>query len=589
MIQYQLHHINFVGKVTLFANRKDGSKLHFPDVTLTAKEFNILEKSKNNVSISAKGSDGGALKAAGSASLMPFTTTLKTEFTKLQAKAVFSWFTNMPFLTTMDGVVGGNGNLTLPNIGFVGQLNIEQASFTDEKKSVFSLKTGTFEDINFSAKPFHLGIVSAELGSPSFPWKITANDNSPMENITNFLKQQFPYLYEKKQAKKNITISSFDVQEVTIKDGQIEVEEQRMSPAWNGSITQLTGKITDIHSAKTSVKSEFQLTGKLDDSPFTVEGESDFFSKKENGNFSFSLTDFPVAAFHDQLAPLVDIDTSKGTFHLTQNRQWENNLLDNSGNVTFTGLEPESPTSESTLPLALLTDNVNTFRLDFSSSEQNPTSKSLLFDDIVARFNKLIVKSSVSPLLLASGDFTDLIGNEFVEFKPGEATMSRSGREIVDRYGDLLAANPNIGLSITGRYDITIDTAALENVLEDKESERVAAENKIRFKNWEAQKKTYSKMFEQNKEKSLREGKIAEQDIPPKFLQEFIPIQAEQITVTETMLQDLADKRVIAVYQYLLTQLFLEPEKIAIIDSKQLPPTGDSQPKSVSITINPLK
>ena len=200
-----------------------------------------------------------------------------------------------------------------------------------------------------------------------------------------------------------------------------------------------------------------------------------------------------------------------------------------------------------------------------------------------------ISQSSVSPLLLASGDFTDLIGNEFVEFTPGEATMSRSGREIVDRYGDLLAATPNIGLSITGRYDITIDTAALKNVLENKESERVATENKIRFKNWEAQKKAYSKMFEQKREKSIREGKIAEQDIPPKFLQEFIPIQPEQIMVTETMLQDLADKRVIAVYQYLLTQLFLEPEKIAIIDSKQLPTTGDSQPKSVTITINPLR
>lgn len=587
--KYQLHDINFVGKATLFASGKGGSQLHFPDIILKAKEFNLPEKSKNNISVSAKVSDGGALKAVGSVSLMPFKTTLKAEFTRLPAKTVFSWFTSIPFLTTMEGFLGGNGNFTLPNTGFVGQLNIDQASFTDEKKSVLSLKTGTFQDINFSAKPFHLGIVSAELESPSFPWKITANDNSPMENITNFLKQHFPYLYEKKQAKKNITISSFDVQEVTIKNGQINVEERRMSPAWKGSITQLTGKITDIHSAKTSVKSEFKLTGKLDDSLFTVEGESDFFSKKENGNFSFNLIDFPVAAFHDQLAPLVDIDTSKGTFNLNQNRQWENNLFGNSGNVTFTGIEPESPTSESTLPLALLTDNVNTFRLDFSSSEQEPISKSLLFDDIVARFNKLIVKSSVSPLLLASGDFTDLIGNEFVEFKPGEATMSRRGRQIVDRYGDLLSATPNIGLSITGRYDITIDTAALRDVLENKETERVAAENKIRFKNWETQKKAYSKMFEQKRENFLKEGKIAEQDIPPKFLQEFIPIQPEQITVTETMLQDLADKRVIAVYQYLLTQLSLEPEKIAIIDSKQLEPTDDSQPKSVSITINPLK
>ncbi len=587
--KYQVHDINFVGKATLLAGKKDGLKLQFPDVTLKAKDLNLPEKSKNNITISAKGTNGDTLKAAGSVSLIPFKATLKTEFTRLQAKTVFSWFTNLPFLTNMEGFIGGNGNLTLPNTGFVGQLNLDKASFAGEKKSVFSLETGTFQDINFSSKPFHLGIVSAELGSLSFPWKIDANDNSPMENFTNFLKRQFPFLYEKKQAKKNITISSFDVQEVTVKNGQIKVEEQRMSPAWKGSITNLSGKITDIHSAKTSVKSQFQLTGNLDDTPIAIEGESDFFSEKKNGNFSFSLTDFPVAAFHDQLAPLVDIDTSKGTFRLTQNRQWVDSGLDNSGTITFTGIEPESPTSESTLPLALLADNVNTFSLDFSSSEQEPTSKSLLFDDIIGRFNKLIVKSSVSPLLVAAGDFKDLIGNEFVEFKPGEALISRRGRETVGRYGDLLTANPNVGLSITGRYDLNTDTAALKTVLENEESERIAAENKNRFKKWEEQKKAYSTMFEQKREQILQEGKIAEQDLPPKFLQEFIPIQPQRITVTETMLQDLADKRVIAVYQHLITQLSVEPEKITIIDSKQLPATGDSQPKSVSITINPLR
>ncbi len=84
-------------------------------------------------------------------------------------------------------------------------------------------------------------------------------------------------------------------------------------------------------------------------------------------------------------------------------------------------------------------------------------------------------------------------------------------------------------------------------------------------------------------------NRLLQENIPPKFLQEFVPTQPQQITVTESMLQDLADKRVIAVYQYLITQLSVEPEKITIIDSKELPLTGDSQPKSVSITINPLR
>lgn len=362
-----------------------------------------------------------------------------------------------------------------------------------------------------------------------------------------------------------------------------------MSPAWEGSITQLTGKITDFHSAKSSANSQFKLSGKLDDSPFSVEGQSNFFSNIKNGNFSFSLTDFPIADFHEQLSPLLDIDTSKGTFSLKKSSHWEDNQISSSGTVSLTGLVPESPTSESALPLALLTDQENTFDLDFSLTSQEPTSKSVLFDEIIARFHKLIVKSSVSPLLLAAGDFTDLIDGEFVEFKPGKPVMSKNGSKTVERYSDLLAANPNIGFSISGYYDSKIDSDAMKMALEKAESERVAKVNKSRLEKWQAQKKGYEKISAQKKAQNLKEGKIAEQDIPPKFLQEFIPIQPEQVTVSKKMLEDLSDKRVGIVYLYFTDQLTIEPERVTIVDQEHISPAPNTHSRNVSIRIKALK
>jgi len=586
--KYQVHTINFSGKATLLAN-KSSSKLYFPDITLKAKALNLSEKTKNNTSIIAKSSNGSGLKAVGSVSLTPFNATFKTEFNRLQSNTLFPWFTNLPFLTNMTGFVSGNGIFTLPKTGFVGQLSIDQVSFPDKIAPVLGWEKSTFGGLNFSSRPFHLGIVSAELISPSFSWNITPSDNSPIENFTHFLKKQFPFSYKKNQTKKNITIASFDVQEILVKKGRIQVKEQRMSPVWQGSITQLAGKITDIHSARTSVKSQFKLSGKLDDSLFTVEGESDFFSKEKNGSFSFNLSDFPIAGFYDQLTSLTDIDTSKGTFSVTQNSQWEDNALSSSGSVIFKGIEPESQTSESTLPLALLTNDENTFSLDFSFTEQEPTSSSVLLDKMIARFNKLIIKSSVSPLLLAAGDFTDLIGNEFAEFKAGEDLLTRKGSKTVARYSALLATNPNIALSISGHFDRTIDTAAMKKILETAEAERVTAINRKRFKKWQEQKKAYAEMFEKQKEKLLKEGKIAEQDIPPKFLQEFIPVQAEKIIVTEAMLTDLADKRVSVVYQYFTNQLTLETERIIITEPKPSSSANYGQSRGVPIKIIPLK
>ena len=587
--RYQIQNINFKGKATLLAGRKNGSKLYFQDVTLKAETLNLAEKTKNNISIIAKAENGGMLDAVGNMSLTPFQGTLKTDFKRLQSSSVFSWFSNAPFLTNMKGFIGGKGTVTLPKIGFVGQLTLDQTSVTEKEKPVISWKTGILHDVNLSTNPFHLGIVTAELDSPKFSWEITTNDNSPLENLTHFMQQHFLLSNEGKQTKNNITISSLDVQEIILENGQIEVKEQRMSPAWEGVITHLTGKITDFHSAKSSANSQFQLSGKLDDSPFTVEGQSNFFSNKKNGSFSFSLTDFPIANFHEQLSPLLDIDTSKGTFSVKKNSQWEDNHLSSSGTVTLTGLVPEGPTSESTLPLALLTNQESTFDLNFSLTLQEPTSKSTLFDEMIARFHKLIVKSSVSPLLLAAGSFTDLIDSEFVEFKPGEPVMSKNGTETVARYSDLLAANPNIGFSITGYYDHDIDTKAMKLLLETAESERVTAENKRRLKEWQAERKAYTKAFEQKREQPLTEGTIAEQDIPTKVLQEFIPVQPQRIDVNKTMLEDLADKRVGIVYLYFTDQLTIEPERVTIVDHEQPPLTTDGQSKNVSIMIRALK
>ncbi len=577
---HTIQSINFIGTATLMADRENGSKLHFSKFSLKANELNLAETSKNNLSITGKTENDGDLKAEGNISLSPFNGTLKTIFTQLQASSIFSLFTSASVLADMKGFIGGKGNLTFPKIGFVGELNLDKVSVNSQKKSVVSWETSIFQGLNFSTKPFHLGIVSAEIESPLFSWEITSHDNSPMENFSHFLQKHFPVIHKQNQTKNTITISPFDIQEILFKNGQIQVVEKRMTPVWQGSVTQLAGKITEIHSAETSVKSQFQLSGKLDDSLFTAEGQSDFFSKDKNGSYSFNLTNFPIADFHEQLAPLLDIDTSKGTFIVRQNSQWEDNHLSSSGTVLLTGIEPELEDSESALPLALLTDQEKSFNLDFSFTRQEPTSRSMLFDDMVTLFNKLIIKSSVSPLLLAAGDFTDLIDNEFAEFKPGETAMSRKGNETLARYSALLASTPNIGLSITGHYDPTIDAAAMKTKLETTESERVTAINRERYKIWKEQKKAYTKNFEMEREKILKEGKIAEQDIPPKILQEFVPTQPQQITVNNATLKDLADHRASIVYQYFTTQPGLKPGRITIVESKQpLQTTEDHSPR----------
>ncbi|MBW2682701.1 MAG: hypothetical protein JRC69_03965 [Deltaproteobacteria bacterium] len=330
--------------------------------------------------------------------------------------------------------------------------------------------------------------------------------------------------------------------------------------------------------------------------PKRLPAQSDLFSKQKNGSFTFTLTDFPLAAFYKQLGSQLEIDTSRGAFDLNLDSHWKAGQLNNTGSVIFSGVQAEYQASESALTLSLLTDQDNSFNLDFSFIDKEPVSQLTLFDHLITRFQKLIIKASVSPFLLASEDFTDLTDSEFIDFRPAEFIMSEKGRKTLIRYGSFLTANPNIGLTLSGSYNHTIDSTAMKTQLETTESERVtteservAVDNQRRLKKWQEQKELYRKTLEQKQKKMVKEGKIVELDIPPKFLQEFNPTQPQQVEVTENMLQELAEKRVQSVNQYFISQLSLEPQRITVVDTNQTKPTEDKSPNGVSISIRALE
>jgi len=579
---YRLDSLSFDGKATILTGEGNDSKLHFPGFSLKAKDFYLTKGADNNISIVAGTQNGGSISTEGHILLSPFKVSLETEFKGLQSGAVFSLFADSSALTRINGLLDGKGTFTLPQAEFTGNLSLNRVSIVEKKKTIIKWKNSVFHDVNFSAKPFHLAISLAEFESPVFSWKIDSGDNSPLENFTDLLQKYLPLSTKP-------TSSSFNIKEVVVENGTIEVEDQRLSPPWQGSITDFNGAITGLQPGKNTENSQLKFQGKLDDSPFIIQGQSNFFSKQKNGSFTFTLTDFPLAAFYKQLGSQLEIDTSRGAFDLNLDSHWKAEQLNNSGSVIFSGVQAEYQSSESALTLSLLTDQDNSFNLDFSFIDKEPVSQLTLFDHLITRFQKLIIKASVSPFLLASGDFTDLTDSEFIEFRPGEFIMSEKGRITLARYGSFLTTNPNIGLTLSGSYNHTIDSAAMKMQLETTESERVTVDNQRRLKKWQGQKELYRKTLEQKQKKMVMEGKIVELDIPPKFLQEFNPTQPQQVEVTENMLQELADKRVQSVNQYFISQLSLEPQRIAVADTNQTEPTAGNSPNGVSINIRGLE
>lgn len=223
--------------------------------------------------------------------------------------------------------------------------------------------------------------------------------------------------------------------------------------------------------------------------------------------------------------------------------------------------------------------------MNFDFSRPAPIGKTVFLEELLALFQTLIVKGSVSPLLLATGDFTDLIGNEFTEFRPGELMLSDNGRKILTRFTALLIAHPYVGLELTGTIDEVLDEQAMREQLETVELKRVEKENKKLFDKWQAEKASYETKLHEQLIKAGPNSNPAELDIPDDVIGEFTPLQPEPVVIEESMLLELAQKRANVLAQHFTTQLALQPERITINQSNILKGEIDGLTNGVIITL----
>jgi hypothetical protein len=586
--KYRLRGIDFDGRVTITSDKKSGHQLRFTDVSCKANGLDSAKKTPDNLSIAGKTPAGGIFKAQGSVGLAPFSLTMKTGFRDLPAKNILSLFSTSSFLHNIEGNLNGKGLFTLPSTGFVGELQMTDFINKDAKVGPFSWQKAIFQNVNYTARPLHLGMSTTKIDHARFAWHITPDGKGPMHSLAEIFKKYLPQVDKKAADKANIAVSPIDIQEIFLTNSTIQLHDHRLSPVWQAEIADFAGKIGDIHSTPGSGKNVFSFTGKLDDTPFTIDGTMDALAEQDNGTFRFSLAKYPLASFHQQLTAQTDVDTGNGEFSLTLNSRWQEGKYRSSGNVVFTDVQPLDATSDSALPLALLTGDDNTFQLDFDYSRNQPVAKTTLFDEILTSFQKELIKSAVSPLLLATGDFTDLIGNEFVEFQPGEFMLTDKGRQVLIRYGALLIAHPHVGLALSDGVHPIIDRSAMKQRLTTMEQRRVEQENEKLFAQWREKKIRYEKNLAEQQKKMATAGNILEQDIPADVLARFTPIQPVPVVVDETMLLELRQKRINILAEYFTSQAASQPDQISIATLDHLPEKPQSSGPAVTIALTAI-
>ena len=568
-----LRSLDYSGKITV--SGKDSSPLALTSVLLQAKSFKGTDKDTESLLFSAKVNDKGLVKAKGAARLAPFHLALNAGFSGIEARTLLPWFSTLPLLTEARGVIGGKGLLSLPERSFSGQLRLDNAVFSRDGKPLLNWQSGDLQGFAYTRTPFHLGIALMDIDQPVMTWQRSAREKPPAVQFGAFLQGLLPVQGKTPhQGKGTIAISQLDIQEIRLKNGKIQYSDSRLSPPWSAAIQGLDGRIAGLHSHAAKEQSQFSISGSLNQTPFTVKGSADFFSANQSGQADLTISDLPLSTFGRYLPGNLGIDTGTGTFTMQSSSSWDNQQLTGKTQYLFSDLRTVSSGAEAALPLALLRNAEGRVALSVNPVRSLSEESVPLLQDTLTTFQRQLLKAKVSPLLLASGDFTDLVGNEYADFLPGGFTLSENGHKILSRFSAFLAAHPFVGIRLTGCADRLIDGKAMQKQLEGIEAKRVEQENRRRKAAWQKEMDLEQERRRARQQQDNQQG-IVEEDLPLQEPAAFTPVHPVPVVIDDAMLEDLARERAARVQALMTEKLALDPARIVVSQEPRVTSDND--------------
>ncbi len=583
-----VHGLEFSGNANLHPQNDKAPPLQLTELRFKADSLANKSNTHKNFDLAATIHQSGTIKAEGLATLFPPRGQLSLVLTAINAEQIAPWLPDAPLFQQGRAVIDGQGTFRYPESSFTGTLQLGSALFRgSDQDSGLTAGKAVLNNVSIKAKPLRIGMDELILDAPLFTWQQDMGAARPEHRITAFLRSLLspapgndrqPPDKEPGDGHADIPL----IKKISFDNGAVNLIDQRLSPPWSPAINQLKGTINNLHDKAQATT--FEMAGLFETAPFTLSGTGDFLGSGNVLSSRLELSGLPLSGLTTRIKPLLDIDPKAATLTLSSSRALDQGEEQGEARFLFTALRPGSTDSATALPLALLTDDRD--QIKFSAPLDKTTTQPLMTQTIAA-FKTLMVKAEIAPLLLAGPEFADLDDRRRILFPAGKSTWEGDGEEQKNlrRFAGLLAARPHLGLTLTGMADPLDDRTAIQTELEEKEKKRTSQKNEQRLRDWQERQR----QKQQTKTKTPQlpvPGKIIEEDLPRQEAPP-APLAPDPVTVTDTKLHDLAQERVLAVYDYCTTDLGIASERITLQEKTVLSPQGETG-RQVFIGLRPL-
>jgi hypothetical protein len=589
---FMVQRVDFSGKAIFLPHNEKLQALEMTELRVKARNLaakNVTPDSQETFELTARINQTGTLKAQGLATVFPMRAALSLNFSAIDAKQIAPWLPDAPLFQLGRASVSGQGTYRFPEATFTGDLQLDAAQIkADDQGSGLAVNKALAHGISIKTKPLRVGINDLLLDSPKLTWRQEDASPGPIPQISAFLRHLLAASKSASPQDKDIQQGGGDtalpvIQKISFDNGTITHEDLRLTPPWSNEINQVKGSISNI-AGQDGAETRFDLSGIAATAPFTLSGAGSFLGKQGNFTSKLEFKGFALAPLAPQITPLVDLDLKSGSVDLVYSCNQTGDTRQGESAFLFTGLRPGTPQAETALPLALLTDNADQLKLSIPLT----SSTQPLLKQAVTTFKTLTVKAGVAPLLMTGAEFANLQDKHSLPFPTGKSVMDGGidNQETLQQYATLLAARPHLGLTLTGMADPIHDRAAILQIREEKERERVTIKNEQRLKEWQTRQQQKQQKAKQSPPQPPTPGKIIEQDLPVQEPQP-VPLAPDPVTVSDAMLHDLAQERALQVYDFCTSDLGIDSGRIALQEKTELSGTG-TPGNQVIIGLHPL-
>ncbi len=559
--QFIIHGFELSGTVKVLDETDAEAVLNLRDVLFQANNLEQKEIKEDNFVFSARQDGGGAIRAKGVLQVAPTRVTGQLTLSDLSPRQMFSWFTAAPTLVDSRALLSAKGTFRYPQQEFTGELAARSVVIGSEQEPVLTAESIELLGFDWSATKRRLEAKEIKVEKPAFPWQRSADAENPAELAGVFLRRMLlPESYSgsaqegQRQGSEGFSLA---VGAIAVHDGAIAYTDRRLVPALQLELREIEGSLRGLAFPAVEQNAVFQLRGAVAEHPFRIEGEGRLLQRPASVTAGFIAPSLPLSLFAEQINERIrDVDFTDATAQVSYSASWQGRNSREQADIVFRGLAPMQPGSPTAITMALVGDGDGQIRY---LSDVERSSGTGVVTETITHYATLLIKAAINPLLVVDQTFKDLVEQQYVTFQPGTTILTGAGVERLNRYGELLAAHPLIGLRVLGYADTLADSPVLLDELARQEQQRIDAENRQRADDWRREQEARQAARRQQLEQGVV---IQETDLEPD--EEFVPLVPEAVVVSDDMLAGLITGREQAVRDYLVEQLSVAAARVTL-------------------------